>query len=801
MGEFKKTNTKFLKFLYSNAFEIVMIIIVVISCALNYLCFSKITEFTNKYLYLRDGTVNLIIIVLPTTLTIISIALSLPKDLIYGLEKTEFRKLQGASKYSFLKMIFISMFIVVFFVYAAISNLTMVMPIVAIISMIYNICFLWQEIPLLMHNEKRIEKIIKKNIELGEKSENFNTVIQNMIFSKGLIYTYKIVEIKNCQEKNIENLNMLLDLQNFYFWRYIENYSFKNNVINIKYKNLNIIDAIDKAFENIKSLLECDSNFNLVKIFENQNYIYHLSELIISLKNVLEFLQTDNKRDAEFKKILNAISSTQTTKEALDEKAIFGYKLLNEIVVKTINNDELWFLEFIRDELMFSNRINNDFFEYFVFLSIYLYYLVEVEENILKAYKEKIKMFIKEKSKQCGLYSNSWESFMKIKLRFMHYNDYKDLLGKLLNIYNANEFDNFSYNFQKWGSYKRRLSKMFNQRFIINWWIDFMLVNDNVYRQTRNKSNISIIPEISDLHLSILTEEIRGKLNAEGKLDYKALITFSILFNIETIHITDMENSLIVKELLKFSKRKLYTELKNKIDSNKKTEEEINNYKEMIKLGFLNAVKLMPFLDQNLDLSYAETVYFPIAIEASNSELLIKNYNDNIPNSLLWIIYDYLFNKENLQSVKIKNYDEEILKQIIDFKPDYKLAYINDQHANENEKKLIKTINQIENLDIVWMPENLFIKKNAIRVNFKCVEENVTLLPPTNNEVNTIIDKNFRLINGFYKYSKYSNDKNALFLTREELFPLILNNYLFGQLTFKYKIKYEKEKILHYKID
>ena len=47
-----------------------------------------------------------------------------------------------------------------------------------------------------------------------------------------------------------------------------------------------------------------------------------------------------------------------------------------------------------------------------------------------------------------------------------------------------------------------------------------------------------------------------------------------------------------------------------------------------------------------------------------------------------------------------------------------------------------------------------------------------------------IIDRDFRLVNGLYKYLEYSNSKSGIMLTRDEVFNLISNKYIFVSLAF-----------------
>lgn len=68
------------------------------------------------------------------------------------------------------------------------------------------------------------------------------------------------------------------------------------------------------------------------------------------------------------------------------------------------------------------------------------------------------------------------------------------------------------------------------------------------------------------------------------------------------------------------------------------------------------------------------------------------------------------------------------------------------------------------------------------------------ILEYDNNELEKIIK-----FNPDYKYMEASNSNIGIMLSREEIFKLISNKYLYIQLPFKYKIKYDFSKILYYK--
>ena len=208
---------KIFKFMNRFWLEVISTFLLIVTIVINLLyydCFSNI----------NTGSFDLIVTLLPLVITVLSIVLSLPKDLIYGLEKTEFRKFKGSSKYDFLSMLNIVIIIFTILILVSIFSLTLTSWMLSIISIIYSLCFLFQEIPLLMHSDKKIEEIIKQNIWNDVTNENLDIVLHNLLFKKGIIYAYKMLEVKWDIERSRSYLDKLLDLQNSYFWRYLDNY-------------------------------------------------------------------------------------------------------------------------------------------------------------------------------------------------------------------------------------------------------------------------------------------------------------------------------------------------------------------------------------------------------------------------------------------------------------------------------------------------------------------------------------------------------------------------------------------------
>lgn len=147
-------------------------------------------------------------------------------------------------------------------------------------------------------------------------------------------------------------------------------------------------------------------------------------------------------------------------------------------------------------------------------------------------------------------------------------------------------------------------------------------------------------------------------------------------------------------------------------------------------------------------------------------------------------VKDRGLNNKQINVHILENYTENDIKEIIDFNPDYKSGYIFAKNASQELQSKINKINEIPPLKNVGLPHNVFVKKDAIKVNIEFIENKSNIRYLTDQEVDIIIDRDFRLVNGLYKYLEYSNSKSGIMLTRDEVFNLISNKYIFVSLAF-----------------
>ena len=71
---------------YLKEFDVIIIAFILTAFILNYKYFDKVNIIATNILFLREDAIHIIISIFPFVLKVLSIALSMPKELIYGLE-------------------------------------------------------------------------------------------------------------------------------------------------------------------------------------------------------------------------------------------------------------------------------------------------------------------------------------------------------------------------------------------------------------------------------------------------------------------------------------------------------------------------------------------------------------------------------------------------------------------------------------------------------------------------------------------------------------------------------------------
>jgi len=765
---------------------------------LSFICSNLIqSKLTINYSFSSE----IILILLPTILTILSIVLSLPNELVCGIDMNSFRKLSKRKNYSFLEMLVIG--VVIFVLYSISSIFELILPIwvLSIISTFYTFIFLLQEIPLLLKNERRILNIISQGYDKDKTNDDIKEAIQNLLMKEGMKYVYINLKKSNNNYNKIL-IEFLLSLQNDFLWSYLENVSDDLKNYNINFKQINIIEALEKLLGSVEDIIDLSPEMNILDIYESEEHFYHITRSLFSINKVISYYNLD-KKNQKFARLFNNIFTNIALQKESTRAKRFYYKILNAMLTNTLSEGNLWFVKLLRDYSFSEGKIFGGSTEYMMFVANYLYYLVYLEDALTKKTKEEIVNFIDEISNNSdGYASTSFSNQLSNRLRYLDIDEYSKILNELIFIFESNNDTYFWFNRPSGVVYRSSFEKMFNIRILMNWWIALLLTDDTYHSYLWNNDITPIIPTLSDVNKLSLAVLLNEKWFKDDQINIENELTYFKMFGLKNRLEDYINDSVIVKSFREFKNKNLLDKIETEIMRNQIDDVSLFRYKEVLKKAFLDASDKLPFKDENLELDEINKSMFSFLCDTQFSDASITRFAEQIPAALGQIVFKSMnqYAIDNNLILKIKKYDKNILEKIIDFSPDYKYAYIPEHRQTEGISDLVKELNKLKPIEKFQLPRDLYIKKDAIKLKFEYDDFDTTARRLTEDEVNQIIDRDYKQVNGLYKYKEGPNDNSSVLLTREKLQSLVSKKFFLSKIVFKYKIEFDDSKFLYYEI-
>ena len=238
-----------------------------------------------------------------------------------------------------------------------------------------------------------------------------------------------------------------------------------------------------------------------------------------------------------------------------------------------------------------------------------------------------------------------------------------------------------------------------------------------------------------------------------------------------------------------FKNNQLKTSISTEIEKHKKTMDELEQFKSIMLAGFSKAVDNFPCIDSTIDLKDASIKYFGILFDTRWSEDLVKSYAEKMPDYLRQLLYSDFKENADVTSVQkhIERYIVSVLTELLSFKPTSKIGYIYEQNTSDEEDSLLEEINRIPSIDNLWLPRDLFLRGNAIKVNIAYLGDESFVRRLTDDEVNGIVDRDYKLVNGFNKYVEGANGDSSIPLNRDEIVEIVAKKFFYARIVFKFK--------------
>ena len=786
----KKSKETYLKTPYRRIVDFFMILCFVLSIFLNWKYLDKFENFNSIV------AVDIIISLLPTVITVVSICLSIPKEKIYGIEINEFNKIRCSFVYKFLEMMIIAILIFASCFIVKLLNFSLSIIVLNCISLIYSFYFCVQEIPIMVKNDGRLMSVVlhylknDKNIKpiyYYDEDNKIARILTYLMFYRGPLFI-----IKSFKDNRPDIVYSLLEAQNSFLYKLRKNISSLKIYPNDEFEGIEILKAFNKSYENI---IEIFRNNNDIKYLDccisNENNIVSLTRPLYYLHYIAHSIGLEKTE----KDYINHLLWTVYCIKQNDEIAVFQF--LNAMLMSNISNGDLWFLKAIRDVDFPDCFFELDGNVYGYFALMYICFAIK-SGMFSETTVQNINNCLNEKSQSI----NGSASLLTTALRGIEYvNDYYVLkmILKLLKIYDSSNETRFYIESDNNKNEVLSDLALFKKEDLFNYWLELILFNPYVY--LKSNDFIEILDQFSvkdkESFFSLIDKEW---INNNGLKDNDHTSFLKFLGIRFTIGINYRNEEII--DLLKKERNDYFSYAENKrINNSIINDTEFGKYKKKIGDSFKKTINDYSLLDKSLDLLNAEKMYYSILIETENLDSFIDMNIKQLANAISNLMRIRLL-KSNIKKTNLKDYifSNEEINDVIAFNPDLMSSHSSIFYKCDSEQK--KYFEKVSKINDHFIPNNLFWKNNAIRINVEYCDGDSTFRKLTAIEINDKIEREYEKVGTLYKYTRFSNtDLQSFLVTREKLEELLSKRYLVCIIVFKQELSIKEDAILYYNYD
>ncbi len=748
---------------------------------------------------------DIVLIVLPTILTIISIILQFRSEKIYGVTTKHFNKLRGSFYFDFLHIIVVFLLLNLFFLFAKLlkeNNCCLIISL-DLIAFVYSLIFVLQEIPILTMDDAYLNRVIKtayKHNKLefvlgyANKQNTLETILLYMILNDGIVLTYDCLKEKNNVSYDSNLFDNLMSIQNRFFWDIIENEGaikagiYDNDMDSSLEKNIN------SAFSNIYILTSSDKSKNYNSLFPKIDKTYHLTRLTFSLHRICNSVFDLNKKELSW---INRIISSFIESCFSAETRDLNYPYILQMGINTIKEGDLWFYTALRDNNCHSSAIfSYEKCDIGLFLSFLLYFIYK-NGNISYAKKEELSNFVKEKSKGLNSFDATWSKSLDYMLSYIKSDS--DFVSRLLNIYKLINKCTYDLLTLDSDSGFADSNEEFDENFIINICLEIVIlrhcdINDinKILDSISQKYESSVLDVISEKWLDCV-----GKFsNFEKHFDFLDFYSLTCFNDYKAIDAYEEYEKALFKFLNDRRTEKIQKETNECFKGTN-----LNEIKSHLISSLNNQIKTFSYFNEELEnADFCKNYYCPMNLELYQTDFSIDSLSCYLKCEIQRLIREEINKFISRKVIEGESLTDETIKEFLDFDA------INQSCKYSDLKKISedvsKKIFELKNDSNGLMPNGVFWKDKFIEflVNINEAKSFVRFLD--DNEVNRIIDESYKIINGAYFYNEYSNDDTkGILLSREELFDILKKKRIFVVIFFELKMKIDSSKYLAYSLN
>lgn len=621
--------------------------------------------------------------------------------------------------------------------------------------------------------------------EKDEKEEKYiTTALLNIVFKKGI--NYLINDIKDDKTKLLI-INEALDKENKEINKYLNN---EKSLLSSSLTNINKNGTyLRNNKEDIKIVLINDEAG--LDIDETYNILCSSITQVFSILNKVDKEKYEGEVDAICFNLIkniknlyplgNELNKTSILKKSLtlmilkiffneEEDSVAFLKILHGLMVITLMNDETWFFDMVFDSLLYPTLYNDNGNSYLLFVSMFLYFLINVQKEI-KFKNVNESLFNKKRVDSLNFKNLSFKDILLDRTKHSLKNLMKQL-NYLFKVYDSvpSIYYDVYMNRHNWGLHT--IEYEFNKEFIFNEYISFLSIF-TIY--TSNFDELTKeINRLSNNDKTIIKYSLK-EFTYGKETDEKQFKGFSSFLGYENYKIN----------------QKLLDAIKTCINKTIRNEISHQDRKAIKKEDVIEAVN--KGIEKNKDVLFAKSnrkgskIDFPIQLLFSTNlkDLYLSSFDN-----MIWTYGNNLIGEGITNSIKQISDNFNLTKD--DKK---KLYYLTDFNTYLKYKK--EGFNVEYYIFPSFKEKDLIFKSKSIVYGFKLKESSINIRSLTVEEASIVASRDYELINGRYRYQYFASDNNSTFiyLNKDELIKRLIIDTTYIEFICEFYVNYDFKNI------
>lgn len=727
----------------------------------------------------------------PCVVTIVSLLLSIGKDEIYGATIAEINEMRGPSYFTLYHNVLVSCFVIIGHSLFVFLDLRITLWALEIITAIYALLFVRQQLPIMVHSKREIRRILRKQFQTRNpdnllfkrtSSSTFERMVTEIVFEEGVETAYTTLKAPDIDPADL--LDYLLDSSNEYFWDQKDNLSTKG-FVSLGSKDFeNVAKRIGQGYDNVSGLLEPDSNGTLTGIITISKY-YHLTRTLFVLHDLCEELGLKKKEHEAINPLLSSVLYHPFSKPDMSLKTA----TIVSMIATTLNLGETWFIEYLRDNdnslssiFSFKNNCIG------TFTSMMMHHLLS-KNALTEEEKNRIQKFMDLPAEGINSDGYSWNEWMHQSLHFTEVEDIIESIASLLIYYGSVSGGEFYFH----GNRNRPsydATENFTKRNLFHDWL-LLVFSSSSYSPDLEETFEKVMEPLNDKTKEALAEELSENWLDGGQLKEGIDCSFIEFYKGRSYEKDSVywKGEPFVKCLVKFHDD--YYKRKRKDKLAEASDKDIENARNTIIESFNNASKKCLFYDSKLEVEGQPKVCFQFLLRGNDWKRLLDAYLDQLPLSLSMTAMNEI--EDKIQKHKLEKGDklDDLFGWIEEIRASKTSMWRWRENIASNVSLDIKEkIDQYQMEYIKGISSDLFWYDGAIRFNAKVDTNEPLIRSLTSLEIDQLIQKEYAPYeNGLYRYSDIRGDeKHSYYVTKEELVKCIKATTFSVCIVFQYNV-------------